>query len=215
MAKRLAHSAFLFASQPETMNRSLSIHTPHGPLHGQLNMPDHPRGLVLLARSHHAPADAAIAANFAAYDYATLTMELLSSQEAQFADATQNVPRLTQRLLDVLDLICQDGDMQDQPLAIYATGDTSPAALRAAAQRDTQVKVLACHGGLIDRAGLQALNLLVAPLAGIFDADDTTGKVAFQRAASHLNCPHETHSLDIGQDPVSAAALWFSDHFGR
>ena len=201
------------------MHRSLSIHTPHGPLHGQLDLPDHPRdlvlGLVLLARSHHAAVDAVIAANFTAHGYATFTMELLSSQEAQFADATQNVPRLTQRLLEVLDLIRQDGDMQDLPLAIYATGDTSPAALRAAAQRDTQVKVLACHGGLIDRAGRQALNLLTAPLVGIFDVDDTIGKVAFQRAASHLKCTQEMHSLDIGQDPVSAAAIWFSEHLGR
>jgi hypothetical protein len=73
-------------------------------------------------------------------DFAVLTMELLTSQEAQFVDATQNVPRLTQRLLDLLDLIRQDGDMQDLPLAIFATGDSCPAAVRVAAQRDTQVK---------------------------------------------------------------------------
>ena len=194
------------------MNRSLSIHTPHGPLHGQLELPESPRGLVLLARAHHAPVDAVIAASFIADDYATLTMELLSSQEAQFVDATQNVPRLTQRLLDVLDLIRQDGDMQDLPLAIYATGDSCPAALRAAAQRDTQVQALACHGGLIDRAGLQALKLMVAPLLSIFDEDDDLGKIAFQRAASYLGCPHQMHVLKIGEDPVSAAANWFSSH---
>ena len=197
------------------MHRSLSIHTPHGPLHGQLDLPDHPRGLVLLARSHHAAVDAVIAANFTAHNYATFTMELLSSQEAQFADATQNVPRLTMRLLDVLDLIRHDGDMQDLSLAIYATGDSCPAAIRASAQRDAQVKVIACHGGLIDRAGLQALKLLVAPLVGIFEDDDVTGKVAFQRAASHLGCVYEMHSLNIGQDAVSVAAIWFSDYLGR
>jgi len=197
------------------MNRSLSIHTPHGALHGRLDMPEHPRGLVLLARSHHAAVDAVIAANFVTHNFAVLTMELLTSQEAQFADATQNVPRLTQRLLDLLDLIHQDGDMQDLPLAIFTTGDSCPAAIRVAAQRDTQVHALACHGGLIDRAGLQALKLLVAPLLAIFDADDDVEKTAFQRAASHLNCEHKTHTIDIAEDPVIPVAAWFSAHFGR
>ena len=192
------------------MNRSLSIHTPHGTLHGRLDIPDNPHGLVLLARSHHAAVDSVIAANFVARDFAVLTMELLTSQEAQFVDATQNVPRLTQRLLDLLDLIRQDGDMQDLPLAIFATGDSSPAAVRVAAQRDTQVKALACQGGLIDRAGLQALKLLVAPLLAVFDADDEIGKTAFQRAASHLNCEHMRHLLEIAEDPVIQVAAWFS-----
>jgi len=194
------------------MNRSLSIHTPHGTLHGQLEIPENAHGLILLARSHHAAVDTAIAANLAARGYAILAMELLSTQEAQFADATQNVPRLAQRLLDVLDLIRHDGDMQDLPLAIFATGDSAPAAIRAAAQRDTQVRALACHGGLIDRAGLQALSLLVAPLLMLFDAEDEFGKTAYQRAASHLEAVHEMHVLDIAEDPVMRVAAWFSLH---
>ncbi|EKE17735.1 MAG: hypothetical protein ACD_10C00299G0002 [uncultured bacterium] len=194
------------------MNRSLSIYTPHGPLHGQLDLPENPRGLVLLARSHHAAVDPVIAANFVTRDYAVLTMELLTTQETRFVDATQNVPRLTQRLLGLLDLIRQDGDMQDLPLAIFASSDCCPAAIRVAAQRDTQVQAIACHGGLIDRAGLQALKLLVAPLLTVFDGDDNTGRTAFQRAANHLSCEYKTHSLDIGEDPVIPAATWFSGH---
>lgn len=196
------------------MNRSLSIHTPHGIQHGHLDIPDNPQGLVLLARSRPVAVDAVIAANFVARDFAVLSMGLLTSREAQFVDATQNVPRLTQRLLDVLDLIRQDGDMQDLPLAIFATGDSCPAAVRVAAQRDTQVKALACHGGLIDRAGLQALKLLMAPLLVVFDNDDDIEKIAFQRAASHLNCEHKTHTLDLGEDPVIPVAAWFLAHFG-
>ena len=215
MAKPSVRSVFLFASRHETMNRNISIHTPHGTLHGQLELPENPRGLILLARAHHAPVDAVIAAGFVTDDYATLTMELLSSQEAQFVDATQNVPRLTQRLLDILDLIRQDGDMQDLPLAIYATGDSCPAALRATAQRDTQVQALGCHGGLIDRAGLQALKLMVGPLLSIFDDDDDIGKTAFERAASHLACTHQMHVLKISEDPVSVAASWFSRNLAR
>ena len=80
-------------------------------------------------------------------------------------------------------LIRRDGDMEVLPLAIFATGDTSPAAIRAAAQRDTQVQALACHGGLIDRAGLEALKYLSAPLLMLFDAEDRIGPLAAERAA--------------------------------
>lgn len=194
------------------MNRTLAIHTPHGSLHGQLEIPENAKGLILLARAHHAPVDTIITAHLAARGYAILSMELLTVQEAQFADATQNVPRLCQRLLDILDLIRHDGDMQELPLAIFASGDASPAAIRAAAQRDTQVQVVAGHGGIIDRAGLQGLKLLVAPLSMLFDADDHIGQTAYQRAASYLNCSHEMHVLNAGEDPVMRVAAWFSLH---
>lgn len=197
------------------MNRYITLQTPHGSLHGQLERPDYPRGLILLARSHHAAVDTTIAANFAAYGYATFAMELLTAQEVQFVDATQNVPRLALRLIDILDLIRHDGDMQELPLAIFATGDIAPAAIRAAAQRDTQVKALACHGGLIDRAGAQALDLLVAPLLMLFDTDDDLGKTADQRASAHLGGVHERQIMEIGDDPTPPVAAWFSRYLGR
>ena len=194
------------------MNRTLAIHTPHGSLHGYLELPDNPKGLILLARAHHAPIDTIITAKLAARGYAILSMELLTLQEAQFADATQNVPRLCQRLIDIFELIRHDGDMQELPLAIFACGDVTPAVIRAAAQRDTQVRVVAGHGGIIDRAGLQGLKLLLAPLYMLFDADDTIGQTAYQRAASYLCCRHEMHIINIGEDPVLRAAAWFSLH---
>ncbi len=197
------------------MNRTLAIHTPHGSLHGHLELPDNPIGLILLARAHHAPVDANITANLALHGYAILSMELLTVQEAQFADATQNVPRLSQRLLDILDLIHRDGDIQELPLAIFASGDATPAAIRAAAQRDTQVKVLAGHGGAIDRAGLEGLKFLAAPLMMLFDADDNIGKIAFDRAAPYLNVVHERHEIKPAEDPVMKVAAWISLHIGR
>jgi dienelactone hydrolase len=195
------------------MNRFITLQTPHGSLHGQLDLPDTPRGLVLIARAHHAPEDMAISSSFAEFGCATLTMELLSAQEVQFPDATQNVPRLTQRLIDILDLTRKDGDMEKLPLTIFTSGDVGPAAIRAAAQRDTLVRAVACHGGLIDRAGAQALKLLVAPLLMLFDADDLIGKTAYQRAASYLGGVHAMQTVEIGEDPAAPAAIWFLELF--
>ena len=191
------------------MNRHIALHAPHGSLHGQLERPDDPRGLIVLARSHHLPVDTTITANLAARGYAILAMELLTAHELQFVDATQNVPRLAQRLIDILDLARRDGDMQDLPLGIFASGEIAPAVIRAAAQRDTQVRAIACHGGLIDRAGAQALELLVAPLLMLIDADDTTTLAAYRRAESHLRCNHEMHPAAIGESMESHVADWF------
>lgn len=195
------------------MNRFITLHTPHGSLHGQLNLPDNPCGLIVIARAHHAAEDAAISSTFADFGCATLTMELLTAQEVQFPDATQNVPRLTQRLIDILDMTRKDGDMEQLPLAIFTSGDVAPAAIRAAAQRDRLVRAVACHGGLIDRAGAQALDLLVAPLLLLLETDDLVGKTAYQRATSHLGGVHAMQLVEIGEDPAALAATWFLGHF--
>jgi hypothetical protein len=192
------------------MNRYITLQTPHGSLHGQLEKPEFPRGLILIARSHHLPVDGVISARLVAQGYAVFAMELLTTHELQFADATQNVPRLAQRMIDILDMIRCDGDMQDLPLGIFTSGDIAPAAIRTAAQRDAQVKAVVCHGGLIDRAGAQALDLIIAPLLMLFDVADTVGETAYQRATSHLRCIHQKQMLEIGDDPTMHAVVWFS-----
>lgn len=194
------------------MNRHFSLSTPHGSLHGHLERPDHPRGLVLVASVHNALADSVIAANLAARGYAILSMELLTTQETHFIDAAQNVPRLSQRLLDILDLIHEDGDTLDLPLAIFASGEVTPAAIRVAARRDLQVRALACHGGLIDRAGLEALQLMSAPLLMLFAAADEVERAAFRRARPHLKAISEEQMLEIGADASLPIADWLSIH---
>lgn len=194
------------------MNRKISIHTPHGSLYGWLERPEIPKGLIVLAHAHHVPVDSAIAAYFVARGYAVLTMDLLTSQELQFADAAQNVPRLTQRLIDILELARDDGDMADLPLGLFSTGETTPAAIRAAAQRDQQVVALVCHGGIIDHAGRQALELLAAPLLMIFDTGDSIGPAVFQRARVHLHVPCAMEQLRPLADPGPAMAGWFASY---
>lgn len=192
------------------MIRHIALHVPHGSLHGRLSLPEQPRGLILIARAHHLPEDELTSSELERYGYATLFMDLLTAQELQFIDATQNVPRLTQRLLDILDLIRNDGDTQDLPLGIYANGDTAPAAIRCAAQRDIQVKAMACHGGLIDRAGVQSLELMIAPLLMIFDPDDKVTPAAFERASRHLGGKHQTYELAPFENPLPKLVSWFA-----
>lgn len=197
------------------MNRKISIHAPHGSLYGWLERPESPNGLIVLAHAHHVPVDSAIAAYFMARGYAVLTLDLLTAQELQFADAVQNVPRLTQRLIDILDFARNDGDMADLPLALFSTGETTPAAIRAAAQRDQQVIALVCHGGIIDHAGRQALDLLAAPLLMLFDSGDEIGPAVFHRARGHLHVPCAMEQLHPMADPSPAMAAWFTKYLRK
>ncbi|MDR1994272.1 hypothetical protein [Azonexus sp.] len=194
------------------MNRHFTLSTPQGPLHGYLERPEQPRGLMLIAHIERTDRGDLIATGLVAQGYATLNMELLTARERQFADTAQNVPRLSQRLLDLLDLLRDDGDTEDLPLALFAAGDVTPAAIRVAAQRDMQVRVLACHGGLIDRAGRQALELMNAPLLMLFDADDDLNQAAFRRARSHLHGPYSELVLAADEDAEPYIGAWLARH---
>jgi|GEM_PF-2126876 len=197
------------------MNRHLNIQTSHGTLLGHLALPDNPRSLVLLARVLPFAVDDPLATNLFNRGHAVLGMELISERERHFVDATQDVSRLARRMTDMLDLIRRDGDMQALPLAIHASGEVTPAAIRVAALRDTQVNAVAGHGGLVDRAGLQALEMLVAPLLILYDKDDQGAQASWQRAQSHFTCLTEMHLLQAGEDQGDRVSAWFARHAGR
>jgi hypothetical protein len=192
------------------MNRHLNIQTSHGTLLGHLALPDYPRDLVLLARTQPLAVDDPLATNLFNRGHAVLGMELISERERHFVDATLDVSRLARRMTDILELIRRNGDMQNLPLAIHAAGDVTPAAIRVAALRDTQVSVVAGHGGLVDRAGLQALEMLAAPLLMLFDQDDQGALASWHRAQRHFNCQTEMHPLQTGEDQGERVSAWFA-----
>lgn len=197
------------------INRSISLHSPTGALHGQLDRPDDARGLILIVRAHHTPADHDFASTFIENKFATLTVELLSAQEIHFPDASHNVPRLSQRLLGVLDLVRSDSDMYDLALGIFANGDTAPAAIRNTAQRDQQVKTLVCYGGIIDHAGLQSLKLLASPFLYIHHQDEELASASYERSAVYLNNLHQAHTLSEFEHPQNVACDWFLRNLPR
>lgn len=196
------------------MSRSLSLRTPQGTLAAQLVLPFEPRAVALLAQLQPNPTDAVIAANLAARHYGILSLPLLTGRESHFPDTHHNVALLTQRLLLGLDLLHRDGETEGLPVVLYATGHGTPAAIRAAAQRDSQVRVVACHGGLIDLAGLQYLNLLGAPLLVLVDRDDPVSATAYRRAEKHLTPAHQMIAIEPLENPSSRVASWFSQHLG-
>lgn len=196
------------------MNRELSILLPYARLHGQLERSEANRGLILMVRARPAASDSALTANLVSRGYAVLHFALLTPQEAQFPDAGMNIPKLTQRLLKILEIIRFDAELQDQPLAILASGEATPVAIRVAAQRDTQVKVLVCLGGLADRAGRESLQALTAPILMLITPEEPLVRQAYERASAYLRGEHQAIDLDES-GPGTPLASWFSHHFSR
>ncbi|MBS1188999.1 MAG: hypothetical protein H6R10_791 [Rhodocyclaceae bacterium] len=194
------------------MNRSFSLATAHGPLPGRLAVSPGARALIVLALAQGEPLDEAVAADLSAFGYAVLSLNLLTVQESVFPDAAYNAPLLTQRLVDALDRTRGDGDTENLPVGLFAADHAAPAAIRTATRRDAQVRALVCHGGLIDHAGRQHLQLLAAPLLMLVDAGDKASANAYRRAAAYFSVPHEMAILAPGENPGAHIARWFGQH---
>ena len=102
------------------------------------------------------------------------------------------------------------GDAAAVP-ALIALAGQSPAAVRAAARRDTQVAAVVACGGLVDRAGLEALNLLRAPLLFLYSGENVYADKAWQRAQRHLSCPHDSQRLPAGAHAAPLIAGWLEE----
>lgn len=190
-----------------TINRHISLHLPPGPLSGQLSRPESARTLILVTLPQ--PLHSNVVATLAARNHAILAIELLTPHESHFADHQENTALLTQRLLHVLDFLRRDGDCEGLKVGLYAHDHAAPAALRAAAQRDADVGALVVNGGLIDHAGLQYLEALVAPILVLVDKNEENGHaIATQRAFPHIHAVHEMRAIEAHATAAEAAA-WF------
>lgn len=180
---------------------------PQAHLHGLLTLPEGATCLLIHPRLQPDPADERLAL-VAPPDLAILSIDLLTPQEAQFADAAENTPRLAQRLIEVLDLVQRNDDIARLPAAAYCSGSITPALIRAAAQRDTRLAALACHGGQPERAGKQALELLAAPFLLLVDSDDPLGAHALDHARPLLKVPCALQTLAPATHPEATALAW-------
>ncbi|MBK1679198.1 hypothetical protein [Rhodocyclus tenuis] len=195
-------------------------------LPGRLSLPGQARALIILAATDAMFSQELLqlAGALNAAGMATVIEEVLTPDEARFANLHHNTPLLTQRLLDLLALIEQryvEGGLPVLPIGIYAVGDVSPAAVRAAAQRDRDVGALVCRSGMIDLAGLLYLRTLAAPLLHIVGEQAESQRPA-RRALARVEAPNELCPLADGDAqtlPATAfAALtsltlgWFISH---
>lgn len=195
-----------------SLSRNIRLSIPDGKLVAHLQCPESARTLVLMARAEsRAEFDDSVATGLLSRNHAVLTIDLLIPGEAHFNHSEGNAPLLAQRLIKWLDFIRTDGDMEQLILGLYATGHAAPAAIRAAAQRDAAIRAVVVSGGLIDHAGLEYLQALVAPLLILSDGSDPLAEIAAQRAVQHISAPFEVPSIApeaIAQKTVAWFERW-------
>ena len=206
----------------------VSLASEHGLLHGQLDFLPGAAGLVVLADAAEAldARENLLAGVFRRAGLSTLTVDLLSRREERYADVHNNVPLLAKRLLEFLGLLkhrTELGELESQPIGLYAANATSPVVVRVAALRDHDIAAIVCRGGLIDLAGMLYLHSLVSPLLLLVEEGDEQHYASGSRAMRELRCAHELKRVpEIGVDSASSAGLarvadeaarWFLTYF--
>lgn len=217
-------------SSSESFGLPLSIASEHGPLHATLGLqPDSP-GIVVLVHAGLAVdgRDGVLAGLFRQAGLSTLSIDLLAKQEEAYADVHNNVPLLSKRLLEFLNLIHHRvllGEIPEQPLALCGAGVTSPVVVRVAAQRDHDIAAVVCRGGLIDLAGVLYLHALESPLLLLLEEGDEQHITSSRRTLREVRCSREIRIIpEIGIDFAASAgfeiaaresAQWFVRNFSR
>jgi putative phosphoribosyl transferase len=157
---------------------------------------DEVRGVVLFAHgsgsSRHSPRNRRVAAALQQTGWATLLMDLLTTEEEDIDRRTSklrfDIPRLAARLTGAVDWLAQQEDTADLPLALFGASTGAAAALVTAADRPERVRLVISRGGRPDLAG-DALSRVQAPTLLIVGGRDPQVRQLNEAAAAVMTAP--------------------------
>jgi putative phosphoribosyl transferase len=163
-------------------------------LDGDLVEPPGAAGVVVFAHgsgsSRHSPRNRMVAARLQAAGYATLLMDLLTSEEEQIDDRTRkfrfDIPRLASRLVAAIRWLRDRPDGGQLPVALFGASTGAAAALMAAAEVPDHVRLVISRGGRPDLAGA-ALEQVRAPTLLIVGGRDIEVLALNKAAAAQLS----------------------------
>lgn len=149
--------------------------------------------------------------------FSTLLVDLLTAEESATPERGPDVPRLSRRLVEILDGLVARG----QPIGLFGANGGAAVALVAAAERPQAVQAVVARGGRPDQAGL-ALADVHAPTLLIVGAADPEVMAVNRQAQGLLGGPSALHVVprathlfeEAGalQDVAHQAAEWFTTH---
>jgi putative phosphoribosyl transferase len=198
-------------------------------LHGDLTMPDQPRGLVLFAHgsgsSRLSPRNRRVAGILQEDGIATLLFDLLTPDEEQEDYFTGHlrfdIELLAERLVKVTRWLVEE-KANDLSLGYFGASTGAAAALIAAAELEELIRAVVSRGGRPDLAG-DALTRVRAPTLLIVGGEDQVVVELNQQAHSWLRTekelkiiPGATHLFEEPgalQQVARLASNWFLNHF--
>src|SRR5579883_1701590 len=129
-------------------------------LQGDMVVPKNARGIVLFAHgsgsSRHSPRNRYVARVLQKAGLATLLLDLLTNEEEQLDEVTQelrfDISLLAGRLVGATDWLRRNPETRDLAIGYFGASTGAAAALVAAAERQTQVGAIVSRGGRPDLA---------------------------------------------------------------
>ena len=148
-------------------------------LDGDLGLPADAQGMVLFAHgsgsSRRSPRNRQVAGALQRAGYATLLLDLLTTEEEEIDQRTRelrfDIGALAARLTGAADWLASRSDTGPLPLAIFGASTGAAAALITAADRPGRVRLVISRGGRPDLAG-SALARVAAPTLLIIGGAD-------------------------------------------
>lgn len=191
-------------------------------LHGDLQVPEGARGLVLFAHgsgsSRKSVRNRMVAGALEAAGIGTLLFDLLTRSEDEVDDLRFDIPLLSTRLTRVTDLVHADVRLRHLPIGLFGASTGAASALNAAAAMPDMVRAVVSRGGRPDLA-LEACSRVQAPTLLIVGGLDGPVIDMNRAALDRLGCvkelvivPGATHLFEEPgklEKVASLAAGWF------
>ena len=199
-------------------------------LEGNLAIPEGAQGLVLFAHgsgsSRHSPRNRSVAGVLHDAGFATLLLDLLTTDEelvdARTAELRFDIPLLARRLDGATGAVKTVPDVHDLPVGYFGASTGAAAALLAAADR-RDVDAIVSRGGRVDLAG-PALRRVTAPTLLIVGEQDALvldlNRAALNQLRSEARLeivPGATHLFEEPgalEEVAGLARNWFERSLG-
>lgn len=149
---------------------------------------------------------------------ATLLFDLLTEEEDRVYENRFDIPKLTERLIEVTRWASKQQETKNLPIAYFGASTGAASALEAAADLGDQIKAIVSRGGRPDMA-MDSLARVKSPTLLIVGGDDTEVIELNQQAYDALDCEKElsiiTGATHLFEEPgtleevAKQAADWF------
>lgn len=210
-------------SQIGTVARRVAI--PPCNLLGDLYVPANPKGIVVFAHgsgsSRLSPRNISVARRLNREGFATLLLDLLTTDEAADRHNVFDISLLAGRLLDASVWIIGEPDIADLPMGFFGASTGAAAALLAASKIPERVRAIVSRGGRPDLAG-SALATVASPTLLIVGSKDEQVLKLNNDALSSIRCdkeirivPGATHLFEEPgalEKAIGMAAEWFQHY---
>jgi putative phosphoribosyl transferase len=198
-------------------------------LHGDLQIPDNPVGLVVFVHgsgsSRFSPRNRQVAKTLNKKGLATLQLDLLTEEEQRIDVETMqfrfDIPLLAARSTMVANWAAKHAGLHGLPIGLFGASTGAAAALITAAALPEKIGAVVSRGGRPDLAP-DALREVKAPTLLIVGGDDRTVLQLNIRAMDRMQCitrlhvvPGATHLFEEHgalEEVSRTAAGWFVEH---